>query len=478
MSSQLAILGGVPSVREDAHGIWPDVQDSDRRAVMGVLDRRILTGGGSIEAPGFECDYAQYTGARHCLAFNAGTAALHACAVGVGLRPGDEVIVPAFTYVASAMFIGLHGARPVFVDIEPNTYLIDTSEIEAKITPRTRAIVAVHLHGLACDMDALLAVARRHRLALIEDISQAHGATYNGQIVGTFGQCAGGSLNATKNLPGGEGGMLLTDDDDITVSARRLRYMGEDPMAVDPPLGRRYWSFGLGYNYRAQELPFAFARSQLQRLDAYNERARRNAEILSSGIEATRGLVVPAVPRGRDHVWYIYRLRLDPDAIGYSGSATELRDRVVAALVAEGVHATLWQHHPLPALPVFRRAQLAPWTAAVEDEALDPWDPADFPIATRTCQETLVVGSGATPLAAQQEELVDSYVAAINEVFARIDSVLEMPFTRPAQSVQADLYDMTHGREGAPASLPVEPFGERLGDAASVGRTHPDMARG
>src|SRR5215218_298 len=456
MAVKLAILGGGRTVPDGIHGIWPEIQDSDREAVMGVLDRGILTGGGSVESPGFAREYGAYVGARHCLAFNAGTAALHACVVAAGLEPGDEVIVPAYTYVASALAVGLHGARPVFADVEPDTFLLDASRVEERITDRTRAIMAVHLHGLPCDMDALGAIAERRGLKLIEDISQAHGAHYGERVVGTFGHCAGGSLNATKNLPGGEGGMFLTDADDAVVTARRLRYMGEDPLADDPELGRRYWAFGLGYNYRPQELPFAFARSQLKRLDHYNAVAQRNAAILGDGLREIPGIVPPEVPEGREHVWYLYRALLDPDALGWTRPDWELRDRVMAALAAEGVHTMLWQHHPLPAFTAFRAPQLRPSVAGAEPQELRPWDPAEYPVATQIGRRTFIVGNGATPLAAQSEELMHAYVEAFRKVFASIDELGAMEFEIPHDSLVAARYDETGGHEGEPPMLPVE----------------------
>jgi perosamine synthetase len=455
VKQQLAILGGEPVIRDEAYRRWPDIQESDRKAVMSVLDRGILTGGGSVEAPGFAREYGEYAGARHCLAFNSGTAALHACAVASGLQPGDEVIVPAFTYVASAIAFALHGVRPVFVDSELNSYLMDPRRVEEKITARTKAIVVVHLHGLPCDMDALLTIAKRRKLLIIEDISQAHGATYKGKVVGTFGYCAGGSLNATKNLPGGEGGMFLTNDDKAVVPARRLRYMGEDPTDDDPAFGRRYWSYGLGYNYRPQELPFAFARSQLKRLTKYNEIAQHNARMLTAGLREIRGVAPPEVPDDRTSIWYMYRVRLAPEQLNYSGSDTELRDRVMTALAAEGLRVMLWQHHPIPAFATFRRKELRPWVSGMDQEELRPWNPREYPVATQLCRQTFIVGSGTTPLAGQTEELIRGYVAAFRKVFDNLDEVLKMDFESPADTVAADAFDSSSGRLGEPPALPV-----------------------
>jgi perosamine synthetase len=450
--SALALLGGSPTISLDEYRRWPDIRPEDRAAVMAVLDRGILTGGGAVDAPGFGRDYAEYVGVRHCLPFNAGTAALHACAVAAGLEPGDEAIVPAFTYVASAMSMAHHGVRPVFADVELDTYLLDVAAVEDRITERTRAIVAVHLHGLPCDITALKDVADRHGLGLIEDISQAHGARFKGEVVGALGTCAGGSLNATKNLPGGEGGMFLTDDDEAAVIARRLRYMGEDPLDEDPPLGRRYWAHGLGWNYRPQELPFAFARSQLKRLDGYNGVAQRNAQLLTETLAPISGIVAPRVPQDREHVWYIYRVRLDPAELGFAGPAPELRDRVVAALAAEGVQVSLWQHDPLPAFSAFRRPELRPWVPNDKGE-LRPWDPDEYPVASRICNETFVIGTGTYPLACQPAKVMERICEALQKVMSNLEALLELPFESPAQTRDAIRLAETRGAEGTPPTV-------------------------
>jgi perosamine synthetase len=453
MSSELAILGGPPALPAGTHRPWPDIRDEDRGAVAAVLDRGVLTGSGSVEAPALERAYAAYVGARHCLALNSGTAALHACAVAAGLAPGDEVVVPAFTYVASAMAFCHQGVRPVFCDVDERTFNLDPVLIEERITDRTRAILAVHLHGLPCDMDSIVRIAERHGLQVIEDVAQAHGAEYRDRRVGTFGRCAGGSLNATKNLPGGEGGLFVTDDDACLLAARRLRYMGEDIPEIDPPAGRRYWSHGIGWNYRAHELPAAFARSQLQRIDEYRDVAERNARILGAGLDETAGVLPPLVPEGRRSVWYIYRVLLDPKAIGYSGDPTELRDRVLAALTAEGVETMLWQHHPLPAYTAFRRRSLRPWQPAIEGEAISPWDPGEFPVATSICDRSLVLGTGLHPLAVQSAQLMHEYVEAVRKVFENLGELLDMPFARPPASVEAAELNLSKGSRGTPATL-------------------------
>ena len=338
--------------------------------------------------------------------------------------------------MASAMAPTHHGCVPVFCDVEPDTFNIDPAELERRLTPRTHGIMVVHLNGLPADMDAIGRFAEANGLAVIEDFSQAHGATHRGRKVGTLGICGGGSLNATKNLSGGEGGLFVTDDPEAFAIARRLRYLGEDLPDPEPAGGRRYWSHGIGWNYRGQELPAAFARSQLTRLDAYNERANANAERLSRGLAAVPGLIAPVVPEGRTSVWYLYRVRLDLDALGFAGDVVELRDRIVHALIAEGVPAFTWQHHPLPAHPVFRRQQ-AVWTPEAETCELRPWSAGEWPQAQRICDESFVFNGVPHPLAVQDEATIDAYVEAAAKVLGAVEELLDAPFETPAATLAA-----------------------------------------
>src|SRR5262245_10079921 len=210
---KLAVLGGHTVVPPESHRSWPDVRPEDREAVLAVLDRGILCGANAPEITALQREWAEYLGAEHCLALNSGTAALHCCLAAAGVREGDEVIVPAYTFGATAMAVVHQGAVPVFADIDPRTYNLDPAKAEEKITERTRAIVPVHLHGLPADMDEIHALAERHDLAVIEDAAQSHGATYNGRKTGTLAAYAAFSLNATKNLSGGEGGLFVTSEE-------------------------------------------------------------------------------------------------------------------------------------------------------------------------------------------------------------------------------------------------------------------------
>jgi perosamine synthetase len=417
-----AFLGGAPTLTADGHTRWPILSDEDRDAVVAVLDSGTLTGLGAPNVAALEREFGAFVGTRHCLAMNSGTAALHACAVALDLTAGDEFIVPAFTYGASAMGPALHGATPVFADVDPATYNLDPARIAERVTPRTKALVVVHLHGMPAAMDAIQAVADRHGLAIIEDFAQAQGATFRGRSVGTFGACSATSLNATKNLPAGEGGLFVTDDDDAEVAARRLRYLGEDMLGGEPSEGREYWSCGLGWNYRLPEMTAAIACSQLTRLPAFNARARENAAILTAGLAELPGITPPVEPDGCASVYYAYRVHVDPDHFGWTGPRFELRDRVVRALQAEGLRAGLWQHRPLPAQPAFRRP-LRPWHRSNDGDLLAPWSPSDYPNSTRVGDETLILGAGTAPWAAQSPDIARRYVEAFAKVVGSADAL-------------------------------------------------------
>ena len=276
MADKLAINGGPKTVPDGVATRWPIITEDDKQAVMGVLDRGILYGVYAPEIVGLEEEFADFVGAKHGMATGSGTSAIHCALFAAGVEPGDEVITSAFSFSGSFHPILQQNAIPVFVDIDPRTYNINAAQIEDKITDKTKALLPVHIHGLPADMDEIMALAAKHDLTVIEDAAQAHGAEYRGRRVGTFGAGGAFSLNATKNLAGGEGGMMVTDDEAFLDRARQLRTFGEDPNARQEFAFRPYHVFTPGYQYRYQELAAAFARSQLKRLEAVNRNAQEN----------------------------------------------------------------------------------------------------------------------------------------------------------------------------------------------------------
>ncbi len=304
----------VPNIRISK----PVIGEPEKAAVLEVLESGMLVQGRQVAA--LEAEFAAKLGARHAVAASSGTAALHLALLAHGIAAGDEVITSAFTFVASANSILYAGARPVFVDIDPDTFNIDPRRVEAAITPRTRALMPVHLFGQPCDMDTIMAIARTHRLAVIEDSAQAIGGRYRGRAAGTFGTgCF--SLYATKNVMSGEGGMIVTDDDGVAERVRLLRQHGARA---------RYAYETLGFNFRMTDLHAAIARAQLQRLDAVTRSRRRNAAYLSKAI---RSMWTPSEGSGCFHVWHQYTIRVE---------GARDRDKVISTLGDAGIETAVF----------------------------------------------------------------------------------------------------------------------------------------
>ena len=253
MKERLAIKGGKKVVPEDVKKVkWPVITAEDKEAVMSVLNRGVLFGPYAPEVSALQEEFANYIGTKYCIAVNSGTAALHMGIAAAGIGPGDEVITSAFSFLASATCILHHNGIPVFVDIDPKTYNIDVNKIEEKITEKTKAIIPVHIHGLPCEIDEVLEIAQKHNLIVIEDAAQAHGAKYKDKKVGNFGEMATYSLNSTKNLPGGEGGLFVTNNEELRAKANMTRMFGE---FVKEGEGRSYKAYTMGWIGPRSSLP-------------------------------------------------------------------------------------------------------------------------------------------------------------------------------------------------------------------------------
>jgi dTDP-4-amino-4,6-dideoxygalactose transaminase len=427
MSERLAIEGGTPAVPSGIQQAWPRILPEDKAAVMAVLDRGIIGGAEAPEASALQREFADYVGARYCLATSSGTAALHLALLALELAPGDEVITSAFSFSASALAI-LHAlAIPVFADIDPRTFTLDTHSVERLITPRTRAIMPVHIHGLPADLDELLAIAERHGLAIIEDACQAHGATYKGRRVGPIGTMGAFSLNFTKSLPGGEGGFFVTNDEELAQRADMFRIFGERTGRLDDELFRPYYSYVIGWNHRSQEMPAAFTRSQLRRLDESNQRAAANAALLTDALKNLPGVQPPFVPADRTHTFQKYRVRLDPAKMGLDVEPVRLRNLMLRALRAEGVEAVLWHTTPLPAYPLFQgRTGYGghfPWTMPPASRDII-YDAQAYPEATLLLNDSLLIGSERYPLAGQDASVMPYVVDAVHKVYQALDSLV------------------------------------------------------
>jgi dTDP-4-amino-4,6-dideoxygalactose transaminase len=433
----LALFGAPAVLSRDLHRVWPIVTDDERRAVARVLDRGVLSGPFGTEALALEEEFAQFVGARHCLLTHSGTSALVLALAAAGVRAGDEVIVPAYSFVATPLAVVQIGAIPVFVDVETATGCIDPVAIGASITPHTRAIMPVHMHGCAADMAAISSVARAHRLLVVEDAAQAHGATFQGRPVGALGEAGGFSLQSSKNLSAGEGGLFVTNDEAMASEANSIRNFGQDISRADSsahraerPLDgtRAVESRRVGSMYRGGEMMAAFARAQLARLAGRTANCARNAERLSRALADLPGVLPPEASPGRTSVHHKYRVRFDPERAGVDLAPERLRDAMIQALRAEGLEVVLWQSAPLPAQAIFQQRDESTGFPRARDGGTDlarNYDPARYPNTNTLLAGSLVLFSQSCPLIAQSDEVVDRYIEAFRRVWHHRSALVE-----------------------------------------------------
>jgi dTDP-4-amino-4,6-dideoxygalactose transaminase len=351
----------------------PDLGPEEIEAVTDVLSSGMIAQGRRVAE--LETKWAEFVGVKHAVAMANGTLALMSIFSGIGLEPGDEVITVSHTFAATANAILYTGATPIFVDIEPDTYLIDAKRIEAAITPRTRAICPVHLFGLVADMDMIAAIADRHGLVVVEDACQAHGATFRGRRAGSFGHGAF-SLYATKNMTTAEGGFVTTNDDKLADWLRLHRNQG---------MRTRYQFEMLGYNFRMTDLAAAIGLVQFAKLE--RNTARRQA-IAARYDEAFGELPIglPITPDGRTHVFHQYTLNV--------GGA---RDAIIADLREAGVGADIY--YPIP---VHRQAYI-----------LERGLYADLPVTDDAAARTLAVPMHPGLTEAEQGHVIEAVRAAV-----------------------------------------------------------------
>lgn len=423
MAEKLAISGGTPVLKREDYGNWPVITDDDRKYINEVLDSGIVAGGTAPQVVALEKEFAEFVSAKYCLTTCSGTAALHMALAAVGVGPGDEVIVPSYTFLATASCVLHQMAIPVFVDVELNTYTMDPTKIEAAITERTKAIIPVHIQGCPADMDPILDIAEKHNLHVIEDACQAHGAMYKGRMCGTMGIAGAFSLNNLKNLCGGEGGLFVTNDEDVLKKGDLVRYFGDE--CSEETLRQKYNASILGYMYRNQELPAALARGQLKHLNELNATRIENSEYLSRALGELPGVTPPYCPPDCKHVYWFYPVRFDPAAAGVDAEPSRFRDAVEKALSAEGVLVGQWQTLPVLAQDVFQ-SRLGygdgyPWTINESKGITYDYNPANYPAAQLFCDSYTNVHSIHPPNGLQLNQKV---VEGFQKVFANLDEVM------------------------------------------------------
>jgi perosamine synthetase len=351
----------------------PDIGPEEVAAVTEVLESGMIAQG--IKVAVLEARWAEFVGTRHAIALANGTVGLMSILSGIGLGPGDEVITVSHTFAATANAILFTGATPVFVDIEPDTYLIDATRIEAAITPRTRAICPVHLFGLVADMEKIQTIADRHGLAVVEDACQAHGATFRGLKAGSFGHAAF-SLYATKNMTSAEGGLVTTNDDGLADWLRLYRNQG---------MRSRYQFEILGYNFRMTDIGAAIGLAQLAKLD---RNTKRRQAIAARYAEAFEDLPIrlPTTPSGREHVFHQYTLDVG-----------EARDAIVSDLREAGIGADIY--YPVP---IHRQRYIV-------ERGLH----ADLPVTDSVAAKTLSLPMFPGLTDAEQGQVIDALRAAV-----------------------------------------------------------------
>jgi len=360
-----------------------EVEAATRVIESGLLTDPSAAGGPNVRA--FEGELAGYIGVKHAVMLNSGTAALYAALLAVGIGPGDEVVVPSFTFVATANSVMMAGAKPVFVDIDERTFTMSPEAFRRAITPKTRAVMPVDLYGLPAEMGEIKEVAAEGGIMVIEDACQAQGAAYRGRMAGALGDLGCFSFYPGKVMTTGEGGAVVTDSDELAERVRRIRTHGQV---------KGYDSVIFGANFRMPEVEAAIGRVQLKRLPGFLEARRRNAEALTAGLAGGRGpaaAVPPGVPEGSRHNWYLYTVRFR--------SAGE-RDAMKARLAEKGIGSAVYYPTPVHRIPFYAGKGFAQ---------------ADLPSTERAAETVLSIP--VNPLVTEQD--VERIVAVIRGGEAR-----------------------------------------------------------
>jgi perosamine synthetase len=409
MSAQIALKGGKP-VRTTPWPKWPLFTDKDKADLAALLDDGRMTSITGPKVREFEEKYAAAFGARHALATCNGVTALHLALAALEIGPGDEVIVPAHTFIGTSIPVLMANAIPVFVDVSRDSFNIDPAKIEAAITPRTKAIVPVHLNGLPADMAEITAIATRHGLAVVEDACQAHGAFYRGTRVGTLGELSCFSFFEDKVLTTGEGGMVVTNDERLYDIARSIRSYGEE--FVRDIGDRKYEHLRLGFNYRMGALPAVLGINQLDRLDAMVAKRNANARYLRERLAKVPGITPPKDFPDRLSAFYKFVCRIDTALI-----RTDVLT-FIEAIKSEGVPATPRYPKPLPLQKVYREKlgygrTGCPYGCGKHGEDID-YTKGSWPESERVGREAFVL---LVHPSEEERDLADA-VAAVEKVAA------------------------------------------------------------
>jgi dTDP-4-amino-4,6-dideoxygalactose transaminase len=375
--AELALMGG-KKAKHKAFPIWPQFDDQERKALQEVLESRIWWRTPGTKTLAFEQEFARFHGARHGIAVTNGTAALEVTMSALGIGPDDEVIVPDFTFVATASAVLCAGALPVMVDVSPETYCLDPQLAEAAVTPRTKAIIAVHMGGNPAELDSLVALAKRKNIALVEDSSHAHGTEWNGRRIGTFGTAGTFSFQSSKLMTAGEGGIIITNDDAFERRARSVHDCGRMP-------GEWFYSHDInGSNYRLSEWQGAILGAQLTRLDAQTLRRHHNARLLDNLFSKIPGITPQKLAaRCTRSGQYAYIFHVDSKE--FAGVSI---DRLIQAMIAEGIPNQA-SYPPVHLLDVFKNGEYRKRLCGCQATERHAFLAAEYPATRRGAWETI-----------------------------------------------------------------------------------------
>lgn len=418
---KLALLGGPKAVTQGYKERWPQIGEDEVNAVVQLMlagQLSIKDGSGILHE--FETKFAGYHQARHALVQNNGTSTLHAAYFAAGVGPGDEVIVPTYTWPSTANAVLSCNATPVFCDVDPRTLCLDPASVERRLTPATKAISVVHIWGHPAEMDAILDIARRHDLKVIEDVSHAHGATYKGRKLGTLGDVGCFSLQASKMVVGGEAGVAITDNSDYFDRMLALaHYGGRTELDSTGDTYQDYAYTGLGPKYRAHPLAVAIANAQLDHLDEWIVMRRANLDYLTAGLADIPGLDPPyTAPDCTRGAYYGYRLVYQPEQFGGVPAG-----KFMAALRAEGVEASAEYYQLLHRQALYQGAEHYErvtgykWPYAPIRQVDYP--DADFPVAVGTIDNLIALPTFTRPC----RDLLDQYIAAFHKVAGQVEQL-------------------------------------------------------
>ncbi len=343
----------------------PIIEEEEINAVIEVMKSGMIAQGPKVIE--FEEEFAKYVGAKYGIATNSGTSALHVALLAAGIGEGDEVITTPFTFVATGNSILYTGARPVFVDIDSETFTIDPSKIEEAVTDKTKAIMPVQLYGQSADMDAIMKIAKDHDLIVIEDAAQAHGAEYNGEKIGNLGDIACFSFYPTKNMTTSEGGIITTNNEKFAENAKIYRAHGS---------ATKYHHDVLGYNFRMTDIAAAIGLEQLKKIDSFNDKRIENAKYLDEGLAGVDLIETPIVKDGYKHVYHQYTIKIK------DGKRDELSDYLIENGIGNGIYYPI----PLYDQVLYKEMgynQSLPVTEEIVDEVLS------LPIHAKLTEEDL-----------------------------------------------------------------------------------------